>query len=60
MDEVKRKKYKTAKHKKSSSRSANEEDYERKKISNKEFKKIRQKTAEDQDDWDFWQEYYKK
>ncbi len=60
MDEVKKKTCKKKlKTKKSSHVKTNEEDYERKIKSNKEFKKIRQENAEDQEDWDFWQDYYK-
>ena len=60
MDEVKKKICKNKlKTKKLSYGRVNDDDHEKNVKSNKEFKKIRQENAEDQEDWNFWQDYYK-
>ena len=35
-----------------------EEDYDKKRIA-KEYKKHKKQVLEDEDDWNYWQEYYK-
>ena len=58
MDEVK-KKSRIVKRKTKSAGNSSDEEYEQKKIANKEFKKNKKENIEDQEDWEYWQEYYK-